>query len=144
MLNAKGVLLHTTYNLLKASFWLVCSLEQGNVNKRSGNQTKTRLKVLWSKSSSKYPSKKIRPKNSSKIPNCKKIPQQFVKKFIKKIRPKISSRIHEKKNLSKKFAKKICPNIPQNPLSNSSIKNKDTPSNTKYTKIKKVNGFHFF
>ena len=40
MLNAKGVLLHTTYNLLKASFWLVCSLEQGNITKRSGIQTK--------------------------------------------------------------------------------------------------------
>ena len=34
MLNAKGVLLHTTYNLLKASFWLVCTY------------------VLWSKETS--------------------------------------------------------------------------------------------
>ena len=40
MLNAQGVLLHTTYNLLKASFWLVCTTDQGNITKRSGIQTK--------------------------------------------------------------------------------------------------------
>ena len=40
MLNAQGVLLHTTYNLLKASFWLVCTMDQGNITKRSGIQTK--------------------------------------------------------------------------------------------------------
>ena len=99
MLNAKGVLLHTTYNLLKASFWLVCSLEQGNVNKRSGNQTKTRLKVLWSKSSSKYPSKKIRPK----------IPQKFltVKKFLNNL-SKNSSKRFVQKFLHEFMKKKIC------------------------------------
>ena len=110
MLNAKGVLLHTTYNLLKASFWLVCSLEQGNITKRSGNQTKTRSKVLRSKSSSKYPSKKICPKNSSKNPNRKIIPQQISKKNCQKIHQKDLSKnffTNSSKKLSKIFFKKV-------------------------------------
>ena len=73
MLNAKGVLLHTTYNLLKASFWLVCSLEQGNITKRSGIQTKTRSKVNKNLNLSKNLSKKLHQK-------------KFVKKFINEIR----------------------------------------------------------